>query len=181
MLLESGMFLFISLVMLVLAGATVAASVVIVRPTEVAAYFVLGEYRGILDSGIHFLVPFVADIRRYEETAELTVTEEANTADGGRVEATVQVTLERGDIARAFETDDTVASNPIPELRSEVSDRLREALRDRDTETALSAHVDIERSLAGDLRHAARERYYHLESVDTMTIDRVERPAVADN
>jgi len=180
MLLGSGIFLFVSLAMLVLGGATAMASVVTVKPGETAAYTVLGRYQGLLDPGLHFVAPFVSDVVRYDETVELTVTEETNTADGGRVEATVQVDLERGDIGRAFETGE-VPTDLVADLRTEAHELLREALRDRDTETALSAHVDVERTVARDLRQSARDRYYHLQTVDTLAIERVERPAVAEN
>lgn len=181
MLHDAAMFLFASLMSLGIVVATALASIVTVKPDEKAAYTVLGEYRGMLDTGMHRVVPYVSDVFHYEESPTVSVTEEANTADGGRVEATVEVELERGDIARAFETDGTVSTDPVAELRAESRELLREELRDRNTETMLSAHVDIERALARELRESAREYYHHLASVDTLAIERVERPAVPEN
>ncbi len=179
MLLEAGLFLFVSFVGLVLLVAVAASSIVVVKPAETAAYILLGEYRGMLGSGMHKTIPFVSDVDRYEESPEFSVTEEANTADGGRVEATVSINLEVGDIQRGYETDALVATDPIAELRSETADLLRAELRDRDTDAALSAHVDIERALARELRESASEYYHHLENVDTLAIESVERPAVS--
>lgn len=176
MIVGSGAVWFVVLVGLLLAGMTVYSSIVTIRPTEVAAYTVVGEFRGMLDPGMHFIVPFVGDIHRYERLPEFTVTEAANTADGGRVEATVRVELERGDIRRGYETDAGDVLYPIAKLESEAGDLLRAALRDRDTETVLSAHVDIERALARGLRESAREHYYHLDTVDALRIERAERP-----
>jgi len=71
--------------------------------------------------------PFVSDVRRYERRPEFSVTGAANTADGGRVEATIQVELERGDIRRGYETEAIYATDPVAELRTEAGDLLREA------------------------------------------------------
>ena len=180
MIVGGGLLWVTALVGLVLVAATASSSVVVVGPDEVASYTVLGEFRGLLDPGMNFVWPFVSDIRRYERRPEFSVTEAANTADGGRVEATVQVELERGDIRRGYETEAIYATDPVAELRTEAGDLLREALRDRDTETALSAHVDIERALAGELRASARDLCHHIESVDTLGIERVERPAAPE-
>lgn len=176
MLLDSGVSLFVTFIFLVLGIAMAYNAVVIVRPDERAAYMVLGKYRGMLDPGLQFVWPFVSDIHCYEESSTRSVTEAANTADGGRVEATVRVEFERGDIERAYETDADLGTGPIPELRDEARELLRSAVRDRDTEAALSAHVDIERALARELQPAARELFYHLQGVDTLAIERVERP-----
>lgn len=46
---------------------------------------------------------------------------------------------------------------------------------------ALSAHVDIERALARELRESAREYCHHLETVDTLAIERVERPVAPES
>jgi len=181
MLLGGLTWLYVVGVCLVLAVATALSARVTVESGTVAAYTVLGEFREMLDPGTHTVTPFVSDISRYEQSPELSVSEEANTADGERVEATVRLDLELGDIERAYETDALPGTDPITELRSEATALLRAEIRGRDTDAVLSAHVDIERALYRDLREYARENYHYLEDVDTMAIERLEQPSAPDN
>jgi len=175
MILGGWTFWYVVIVGLAIIVATVRSSVVTVTPETVGAYTVLGEYRELLDPGLHVVWPFVTQVDHYERSPELTVTETANTADGGRVEATVQLNLERGDIERAYETKAVLGMDPIPELQDEARGLLRTQIRDRDTDAVLTAHVDIERALYRDLERFTRERFHYLEDIDTLAIERVER------
>ena len=87
--LAGSVFVFVTMVLLVLAIAVAYSSVVIIRPYQKGAYTVLGTYRGILDQGIHFIYPFVSDVTRFDmRTQTLDVPrQEAITRDNSPVTA----------------------------------------------------------------------------------------------
>ncbi|GAA0650053.1 SPFH domain-containing protein [Salarchaeum japonicum] len=126
--------------LLVLAAATVTASVEVVQAYEKAALTVFGEYRGLLDPGIHVVPPFVSHTYAFDmRTQTLDVPQQdAITRDNSPVHADAVVYVRVMDAERAFlEIEDyrnATASLAQTTLRAVIGDmELDDTLSRRDT------------------------------------------------
>jgi regulator of protease activity HflC (stomatin/prohibitin superfamily) len=130
---------YVGLVALVLAAATVSSAVEIVEAYEKRALTVFGEYRGLLDPGLHFKPPFVSRTYAFDlRTQTLDVPEqEAITEDNSPVVADAIVYIRVMDAKRAFlQVDDyerAVSNLAQTTLRAVIGDmQLDETLSRRD-------------------------------------------------
>lgn len=94
--------------LLVVVGVTLYSAVEIVDAHEQKALTVSGEYRRLLESGLHVVPPFVATTESIDmRTQQATLTVEATTADDHAVTVGVAVDVAVTDAERVYlETDD---------------------------------------------------------------------------
>jgi len=100
----TGTFTIIALLFLVLAIVTIWQSVEIVDATEKRALTVFGEYRGLLEPGLHFVPPFVSRTHTFDmRTRTLDVPrQEAITRDNSPVSANAVLYVRVMDAERAY-------------------------------------------------------------------------------
>ncbi|WP_254662978.1 SPFH domain-containing protein [Haladaptatus sp. W1] len=127
------------LLLLALAIATVNSAVEIVGPYEKRALTVFGEYRKLLDPGIHFIPPFVSATRRFDMRTRVfdVPKQEAITQDNSPVVADAVLYVRVMDPERAFLGVDNyeraVANLGQTTLRAVIGDmKLDETLSRRD-------------------------------------------------
>ncbi|EFW93844.1 band 7 protein [Haladaptatus paucihalophilus DX253] len=127
------------LLLLALAIATVNSAVEIVGPYEKRALTVFGEYRKLLDPGIHFIPPFVSATRRFDMRTRVfdVPKQEAITQDNSPVIADAVLYVRVMDPERAFLGVDNyeraVANLGQTTLRAVIGDmKLDETLSRRD-------------------------------------------------
>jgi regulator of protease activity HflC (stomatin/prohibitin superfamily) len=156
------------LLLLVLAAVTVYSAVAIVNAYERAALTVFGEYRGLLDPGIHFVPPFVSSIHRFDtRTQTLDVpSQEAITEDNSPVTADAVVYIRVMDAQKAF--------LQVEDYRRAVGNlaqtTLRAVLGDMELDDTLSRREIINRRIHEELDAPTDQWGVRVESVEVSEV-----------
>ncbi|MFC6756137.1 MULTISPECIES: SPFH domain-containing protein [Haloarcula] len=167
--LAGSVFVFVTMVLLVLAIAVAYSSVVIIRPYQKGAYTVLGTYRGILDQGIHFIYPFVSDVTRFDmRTQTLDVPrQEAITRDNSPVTADAVVYIKVMDPKKAFLEVD----NYERAVSNLAQTTLRAVLGDMELDDTLNKRQEINSRIRRELDEPTDEWGVRVESVEVREVN----------
>ena len=167
--LAGSVFVFVTMVLLVLAIAVAYSSVVIIRPYQKGAYTVLGTYRGILDQGIHFIYPFVSDVTRFDmRTQTLDVPrQEAITRDNSPVTADAVVYIKVMDPKKAFLEVD----NYERAVSNLAQTTLRAVLGDMELDDTLNKRQEINGRIRKELDEPTDEWGVRVESVEVREVN----------
>jgi regulator of protease activity HflC (stomatin/prohibitin superfamily) len=159
---------YVGLVFLVLAIATVWSAVEVVRAYEKRALTVFGEYRKLLEPGLHVKPPFVSRTYTFDmRTQTIDVPkQEAITEDNSPVTADAVVYIRVMDAKKAFlEVDD---------YRRAVSNlaqtTLRAVLGDMELDETLSRRDEINRRIRKELDEPTDEWGVRVESVEVREV-----------
>lgn len=158
----------VGLVVLGVVVAGVASAVEIVRAYEKRALSVVGEYRGLLDPGLHFVMPFVSRTYRYDlRTQTLDVPpQEAITRDNSPVTADAVVYIRVMDPKRAFlEVDDYRRATSLL-----AQTTLRAVLGDMALDATLSQREDINQRISAELHEPTDEWGVRIEAVEVRVV-----------
>ncbi len=158
----------VGLVMLGVVVAGVASSVEIVKAYEKRALSVFGEYRGLLDPGLHFIVPFVSRTYRFDlRTQTLDVPrQEAITRDNSPVTADAVVYIRVMDPKRAFlEVDDYRRATSLL-----AQTTLRAVLGDMALDATLSRREEINERISSELHEPTDEWGVRIEAVEVREV-----------
>ena len=168
-LLGASLFVFVAMVVLVLAIAVAYSSFVIIRPYQKGAYTVLGTYRGILDQGIHFIYPFVSDVTRFDmRTQTLDVPrQEAITRDNSPVTADAVVYIKVMDPKKAFLEVD----NYERAVSNLAQTTLRAVLGDMELDDTLNKRQEINSRIRRELDEPTDEWGVRVESVEVREVN----------
>jgi len=161
--------MFVVVVLLLLVVAVVYSSIVIIKPYEQGAYTVLGSYRGLLDAGIHFIYPFVSDVRRFDlRTQTLDVPrQEAITRDNSPVTADAIIYIKVMDAKKAFlevEHYERAVSNL-------AQTTLRAVLGDMELDDTLNKRQEINAKIRKELDEPTDEWGIRVESVEVREVN----------
>ncbi|WP_458208269.1 SPFH domain-containing protein [Haladaptatus sp. NG-SE-30] len=156
------------LLLLILAAATVNSAVEIVGPYEKRALTVFGEYRGLLDPGIHFIPPFVSATHRFDvRTRVLDVPrQEAITEDNSPVTADAVLYVRVMDPERAFLGVD----NYEEAVRNLGQTTLRAVLGDMKLDDTLSRRGEINTRIRREIDAPTDEWGIRVESVEVQEV-----------
>jgi len=158
----------VGLVALALAGVTVYSAVEIVQAYEKEALTVFGEYRRLLDPGIHFVPPFVSKTYPFDmRTQTIDVPQqEAITRDNSPVTADAVVYIRVMDARRAF--------LEVEEYERAVSNlaqtTLRAVLGDMELDDTLSRRSMINARIREELDEPTDEWGIRVESVEVREV-----------
>ena len=161
-------FVIAGLMLLGLAIVTVTSMVEIVDATERRALTVFGEYRRLLEPGIHFIPPFVSATHRFDMRTQMidVPSQEAITRDNSPVTADAIVYIRVMDARRAYlEVDDyhTAVSNL-------AQTTLRAALGDMDLDDTLSKRREINNRIHQELDEPTDEWGIRVEAVEVRAV-----------
>ena len=161
-------FAIATLLVLALAIVTVNSMVEIVDAYEKKALTVFGEYRGLLEPGIHFIPPFVSRVYPFDmRTQTLDVPrQEAITRDNSPVTADAVVYIRVMDAKLAFlEVDDykTAVSNL-------AQTTLRAVLGDMELDDTLNKRQQINAKIREELDEPTDEWGIRVESVEVREV-----------
>jgi regulator of protease activity HflC (stomatin/prohibitin superfamily) len=162
------LFTFVALLALLVAVATVASAVEIVQAYEKRALTVFGEYRGLLDPGIHFVPPFVSKAYTFDmRTQTIDVPrQEAITEDNSPVTADAVVYIRVMDAKKAFlEVDDYVRA-----VSNLAQTTLRAVLGDMELDDTLSRRDEINARIRRELDEPTDEWGVRVESVEVREV-----------
>ncbi|RRJ32204.1 SPFH domain-containing protein [Halocatena pleomorpha] len=157
------------LVVLGVVIAGMASAVEIVRAYEKRALSVVGEYRGLLDPGLHFVPPFVSQTYRFDlRTQTLDVPQqEAITRDNSPVTADAIVYIRVMDPERAFlEVDDYRRATSLL-----AQTTLRAVLGNMTLDDTLSQREDINERIRAELDEPTDEWGVRVESVEVRSVE----------
>ncbi|PSQ05735.1 phosphoesterase [Halobacteriales archaeon QS_4_69_31] len=159
----------VGLVVLALAVVTVYSAVEIVEAYEKEALTVFGEYRKLLDPGIHFIPPFVSRTYPFDmRTQTIDVPQqEAITRDNSPVTADAVVYIRVMDAKRAF--------LEVEEYKRAVSNlaqtTLRAVLGDMELDDTLSKRAMINARIRKELDEPTDEWGIRVESVEVREVN----------
>ena len=167
--LAGSVFVFVTMVLLVLVIALAYSSIVIIRPYQKGAYTVLGTYRGILDQGIHPIYPFVSDVTRFDmRTQTLDVPrQEAITRDNSPVTADAVVYIKVMDPKKAFLEVD----NYERAVSNLAQTTLRAVLGDMELDDTLNKRQEINSRIRRELDEPTDEWGVRVESVEVREVN----------
>jgi regulator of protease activity HflC (stomatin/prohibitin superfamily) len=139
---------------------------------ETRALTVLGEYRGLLDPGVHLVPPFVSGTRSFDmraQTLDLAV-RDATTADEATatVEATVSFTVEDAEAA-FLSVDDYRAS-----LEAAARDAVERAVDEATLDELRNERAELADELASELGDAAAEWGVRIDGAEIRSVDAVD-------
>ncbi|MFB6154872.1 MAG: SPFH domain-containing protein [Haloferacaceae archaeon] len=160
---------YVGLVALVLAAATVSSAVEVVQAYEKRALTVFGEYRGLLEPGLHFVPPFVSRTYAFDlRTQTLDVPkQEAITEDNSPVTADAIVYIRVMDAKKAFlEVDDYERA-----VSNLAQTTLRAVLGDMELDETLSRRDEINRRIRIELDEPTDEWGVRVESVEVREVN----------
>jgi regulator of protease activity HflC (stomatin/prohibitin superfamily) len=160
---------FVGLLILFLAIVTVWQMVEIVDATEKRALTVFGEYRKLLDPGIHFIPPFVSATHRFDmRTQTLDVPrQEAITRDNSPVTADAVVYIKVMDAKKAFlEVDDYKKA-----VSNLAQTTLRAVLGDMELDDTLNKRQEINAKIRKELDEPTDEWGIRVESVEVREVN----------
>ncbi|MDL5361743.1 SPFH domain-containing protein [Halalkalicoccus sp. NIPERK01] len=160
---------FVALLLLFLAIVTVWQMVEIVDATEKRALTVFGEYRKLLEPGIHFIPPFVSATHRFDmRTQTLDVPrQEAITRDNSPVTADAVVYIKVMDAKKAFlEVDDYKRA-----VSNLAQTTLRAVLGDMELDDTLSRREQINNKIRKELDEPTDEWGIRVESVEVREVN----------
>ncbi len=140
----------VGLLVLVLAAVTVNSAIEIVGPYEKRVLTVFGEYRDLLDPGIHFVPPFVSATHRFDMRTRVfdVPKQEAITKDNSPVIADAVLYVRVMDAKRAYlgvnDYERAVSNLGQTTLRAVIGDmKLDETLSQRDViNTRIREEID---------------------------------------
>jgi regulator of protease activity HflC (stomatin/prohibitin superfamily) len=159
---------YVGLVFLVLAIATVWSAVEVVQAYEKRALTVFGEYRGLLEPGLHVKPPFVARTYAFDmRTQTIDVPkQEAITEDNSPVTADAVVYIRVMDAKKAFlEVDDYERA-----VSNLAQTTLRAVLGDMELDETLSRRDEINRRIRRELDEPTDEWGVRVESVEVREV-----------
>ncbi|MFC5367729.1 SPFH domain-containing protein [Salinirubrum litoreum] len=162
------LFTFVALLALLVAVATVASAVEVVQAYEKRALTVFGEYRGLLDPGIHFVPPFVSKAYTFDmRTQTIDVPrQEAITEDNSPVTADAVVYIRVMDAKKAFlEVDDYTRA-----VSNLAQTTLRAVLGDMQLDETLSRRDHINARIRRELDEPTDEWGVRVESVEVREV-----------
>jgi regulator of protease activity HflC (stomatin/prohibitin superfamily) len=162
------LFTFVALLALLVAVVTVASAVEIVQAYQKRALTVFGEYRGLLDPGIHFVPPFVSKAYTFDmRTQTIDVPrQEAITEDNSPVTADAVVYIRVMDAKKAFlEVDDYVKA-----VSNLAQTTLRAVLGDMQLDETLSRRDHINARIRRELDEPTDEWGVRVESVEVREV-----------
>jgi regulator of protease activity HflC (stomatin/prohibitin superfamily) len=160
---------FVALLLLFLAIVTVWQMVEIVDATEKRALTVFGEYRKLLEPGIHFIPPFVSATHHFDmRTQTLDVPrQEAITRDNSPVTADAVVYIKVMDARKAFlEVDDYKKA-----VSNLAQTTLRAVLGDMELDDTLSKREEINAKIRTELDEPTDEWGIRVESVEVREVN----------
>ncbi|MGB9986943.1 SPFH domain-containing protein [Salarchaeum japonicum] len=154
--------------LLVLAAVTVTASVVVVQAYEKTVLTVFGEYRGILEPGIHLVPPFVSHTYPFDmRTQTLDVSkQEAITRDNSPVHADAIVYIRVMDAERAF----LEIENYRNATASLAQTTLRAVIGDMELDDTLSRRDTINERIDKELAEPTDAWGVRIEAVEVQTV-----------
>ena len=159
----------VALVVLLLAIVTVYKSVVIVDATEKRAYTRFGEYRGLLEPGPRFIVPFVSKTHPFDmRTQTMDVPrQEAITRDNSPVTADAVVYIKVMDAEKAYlQVDDYKRA-----VSNLAQTTLRAVLGDMELDDTLSKRTEINAKIREELDEPTDEWGIRVESVEVREVN----------
>ncbi|KYH24073.1 hypothetical protein HAPAU_41520 [Halalkalicoccus paucihalophilus] len=159
---------FVALLLLFLAIVTVWQMVEIVDATEKRALTVFGEYRKLLEPGIHFVPPFVSATHHFDmRTQTLDVpSQEAITIDNSPVTADAVVYIRVMDAKRAFlEVDDYKRA-----VSNLAQTTLRAVIGGMELDDTLSRREQINARIREELDEPTDEWGIRVESVEVREV-----------
>jgi regulator of protease activity HflC (stomatin/prohibitin superfamily) len=157
------------LLLLAIAVATVQSAVEVVQAYEKRAVTVFGEYRRLLDPGIHFIPPFVSQTYVFDmRTQTLDVPrQEAITRDNSPVTADAVVYIRVMDAKKAF--------LEVKEYKRAVSNlaqtTLRAVLGDMELDDTLNKRQQINTKIRKELDEPTDEWGIRVESVEVREVN----------
>ncbi|WP_122088448.1 SPFH domain-containing protein [Halalkalicoccus subterraneus] len=160
---------FVALLLLFLAIVTVWQMVEIVDATEKRALTVFGEYRKLLEPGIHFIPPFVSATHHFDmRTQTLDVPrQEAITRDNSPVTADAVVYIKVMDAKKAYlEVDDYKRA-----VSNLAQTTLRAVLGDMELDDTLSKREQINAKIRKELDEPTDEWGIRVESVEVREVN----------
>ncbi|WP_440988988.1 SPFH domain-containing protein [Haloarchaeobius baliensis] len=146
-----------------------ASAVKIVQPTEKRTLTVLGQYRGLLEPGIHFVPPFVSSTVSFDmRTQTLDVPpQEAITRDNSPVVADAVVYIRVMDASKAFlEVEDY--KNAVENLAQTT---LRAVIGDMELDDTLNKRQEINARIREELDEPTDEWGVRVESVEVREVN----------
>ena len=157
------------LVLLAVAIAAVANAVRIVEAYEQHALTVFGEYRRLLDPGLHVVPPFVSHTYPFDmRTQTIDVPrQEAITEDNSPVTADAVVYIKVMDAERAF----LEVENYREATSNLAQTTLRAALGDMELDDTLSRREDINRRIQRELEGPTDEWGVRVEAVEVREVN----------
>ncbi len=158
-----------AVLLLALAIVTVWQMVEIVDATEQRALTVFGEYRGLLDPGIHFIPPFVSQTHVFDmRTQTIDVPrQEAITRDNSPVTADAVVYIRVMDAKRAYlEVDDYKKA-----VSNLAQTTLRAVLGDMELDDTLNKRQEINAKIRRELDEPTDEWGIRVESVEVREVN----------
>ena len=158
-----------AMLLLLLAVVTVWQMVEIVDATEQRALTVFGEYRGLLDPGIHFIPPFVSQTHVFDmRTQTIDVPhQEAITRDNSPVTADAVVYIRVMDAKRAYLEVD----NYKRAVSNLAQTTLRAVLGDMELDDTLSKREEINAKIRTELDEPTDEWGIRVESVEVREVN----------
>ncbi|MFB6234146.1 MAG: SPFH domain-containing protein [Halopenitus sp.] len=167
-LLSSNLLLGLGVLALVAAAVTVASAVEIVEAYEKEALTVFGEYRTLLDPGVHLIPPFVSRTYAFDmRTRTLDVPQqEAITRDNSPVTADAVVYARVMDAKRAFlEVDDYERA-----VSNLAQTTLRAVLGDMELDDTLARREEINERIHDELDEATDQWGIRVEAVEVREV-----------
>lgn len=162
-------FVIVALLVLALAIVVVNSMVEIVDAYEKEALTVFGEYRGLLEPGIHFVPPFVSRLYPFDmRTQTIDVPrQEAITRDNSPVTADAVVYIRVMDAKRAFleVTDYKTAVSNLAQTT------LRAVLGDMELDDTLNKRQQINAKIREELDEPTDEWGIRVESVEVREVN----------
>ena len=158
-----------AILLLLLAVVTVWQMVEIVDATEQRALTVFGEYRGLLEPGIHFIPPFVSQTHVFDmRTQTIDVPrQEAITRDNSPVTADAVVYIRVMDAKRAYlEVDDYKRA-----VSNLAQTTLRAVLGDMELDDTLNKRQEINAKIRKELDEPTDEWGIRVESVEVREVN----------
>ncbi len=156
------------LLLLGLAIVTVSSMVEIVDAYEQRALTVFGEYRKLLDPGIHFVPPFVSATHRFDKRTQTidVPRQEAITRDNSPVTADAVVYIRVMDAKRAYlEVDDYHRA-----VSNLAQTTLRAVLGDMELDETLSRREEINRRIHTEIDEPTDEWGVRVEAVEVREV-----------
>ncbi len=161
-------FTLAGLLLLGLAIVTVSSMVEIVDATEQRALTVFGEFRGLLEPGIHFIPPFVSATHRYDmRTQTIDVPrQEAITRDNSPVMADAVVYIRVMDAQKAYlEVDDYKRATS-----NLAQTTLRAVLGDMELDDTLNRREEINHRIHEEIDEPTDEWGIRVEAVEVREV-----------
>jgi regulator of protease activity HflC (stomatin/prohibitin superfamily) len=159
----------VGILVFALAVVTVNSGVKIVDAYDKKALTIFGKYRGLLDPGIHFVVPFVNRTYRFDmRTQTIDVPrQEAITRDSSPVTADAVVYIRVMDAERAFlEVDDYKRA-----VSNLAQTTLRAVLGDMELDDTLNKRQQINAKIRTELDEPTDEWGIRVESVEVREVN----------